>query len=317
VDYKLEIVDLLKVLRGDMSQVELTTLLKLPKNTVNKWKNNKKSIKWHDFVELCHEKNLSLKSLLEEMLVCELETLEHMDILNTLIGKECLLEVSENSGIGHSTLYNWFNKDSRPTLEHVLILFDHYTAFSSSFFIEQIVSLANKEEPLEDESYLRDIIYNNPRVLLLFKLLEMPEFSPFKLDQVDELAKLASVPKFYIEEKINFLLSKGNILKDGVNYQLRRRSLPLGTNRTKFINLTNYWFKEAIRMTLNSKRKSNCAKSTSILSFAMYNFDDEALRKADELTVKYTIDLKRIATESESGENTRMVTVSFWNPLGN
>ncbi len=317
MDYKTEIVDLLKSLRGEMSQIELNTLLNLPKNTVNKWENSKKSIKWHDFVEICKLKNKPLVPIVENILACKLDSLDDFELLDILIGKECLVSVAENSSISYNTVYNWFHKESRPTLQHIFLLFDQYTLAETESLLEDLKFNFFEDGLTDDDSYLRDLVYNNPRVLLLFSLLAMPKFKPFKMDQIDEIAKLLSVPKFYLEEKLNYLIAKGAIIKEKERYLLSKKDLSLGFDRAKFINLTTYWFKETVRNMFESDRKKKNQKGGSLLGFAMYNFDDKSLKLAEDLSKKYFVELKRIAVESGPGSNVRAGMFSFYNPIGN
>jgi len=310
-----KIPQLIKNIRGNDSQAELTDQLNLAKNTVNKWENNKKSIKWNNFVNLCLIKNIPLKKILNKVLSNELNSLHYSDILFYLFGQEDLTIVSTKSGISYNTIYNWTHKEVEPSLNHLLTLFDHYTIFGTSLFFDGISDHYEDKLCLDNEYPTRSLIYNNPRSLLLIKVLELSKFKLFSYDQFEEIAKITSLPLYEIKEKIKFLIENNLVIKIGDKLQFVRHENSLAANRNKFIQIVRFWFKESIRLLSDNLSKNKTLKNSSVLSFGMYNFDDKTIDEANELTRKYILDLKNISFKSDDTKHCRAAIISLNNPI--
>lgn len=314
-DFSKEIKDLIKLIRGEISQQDLELELELPKNAVNKWENGKQKIKWISFVELCEVKKINLEEILNSTIIVEAESIAPLKVVYHLIGDRSLKDVSKECGISYNTIYNWIKKDVPPLFEHVLSLIDTYSLNKSSYFLDEFdhrlsISSSNKET-------LRttDLIYNSPKVILLLNLLELPKFTPLYNSHFQELTQLMSIPLFHLEEMISSLVKTGELEIEGDNYHLRPRHSNLAYDIRKFIHLVNFWFKESVRYLVNKIGQKDDSPEASFLSFSVYNYDDENIKLVKEISVEYSLQLRKLSANSINKKHTRMITLGCYNPI--
>ncbi|OUR95449.1 hypothetical protein A9Q84_16585 [Halobacteriovorax marinus] len=313
--YAKEIISLVKLIRASSSQQELANLLKLPINTINKWENGQQKIKWNNFIALCELQNINLAEFLGLTLIHNSGTFEPLKLVKHLIGDKSLMVISTECDISYNTVYNWDAKGVSPNLEHVLALIDVYSLNKGSFLLEALRSELDSESKDESILSIELLIYNSPKVLLLLALLETPQYTPLEKVHFKELAKLLSVPLYQLDEMIEAIVKSGRLVKFENRYSLKIIYTNLSTDLIKYGHLVKYWFKDSLRIFLDRVSGKGKTAEASFISFGIYNFDDESLVKVKELSMEFSLQLRKLSTDSNNAKNPRLITLVSHDPL--
>jgi len=307
VSKDLNVVQLLKCLRGKVSQTELNTALGLPINTVNKWENSKKNIKWNEFLKLCEWRQVDLASILDRRVRYRWGLSSHQGLLKHLTQGDSITSIANECGLSYNIVYGWFHKERSPLLVHFLRILKQYSSTSYTHFYNEIYELCGEDNIHKDA---RSLIYSQPRSILLLELLELKKYVHAVESDLEQISNISKIPAFQIKSLLEEFLAIGYLKKINNFITTRKESIFLATQKREFVLLVKYWFQDLIRKSFLCKEKNS-----TFLSFGVYRFKDENLDELRKLTYNYLQSIEKIAESDELADEVRVITLSLYDPI--
>ncbi len=169
---------LIKAIRGNLTQKQLSLALNLRDTQVYLWESGRVGCYWDDFVQLCEVQNIPLKQQLSEFLDVPLATIKSDSVVKAIIGSNKPDILSQQIDVPKHTLYRWINGKSKPKLSDILHLLYKCTVVlielvASLTDIQKISMLKTQYEQRKKE---RQFHYQYPLIGAVIRCLELTAY---------------------------------------------------------------------------------------------------------------------------------------------
>ncbi|MFK8138958.1 MAG: helix-turn-helix domain-containing protein [Bdellovibrionales bacterium] len=271
LEYELIKYSLLKTIRGQRTQMEMSKLLGFGFNQYHKWETGAKSLSLFDFFDLCNALNLPIDEMLRILLLFDSESVPEESFFKAAyekLGPKNKDELSDLLGINKSSLYRWISGNGIMDLAVFFLWIDQRTQYLKDSIV-CLVGLEKSEIILgsRDEDQLQ-------RRHAYFKLPFMPAvqyfFDTTTYDKMEDksIAEIANKTGLTIEEvslSIAELLKMDIIRKDGDSYVNQLSTTNLGNiNMVESSRMAKYWNQKVLDrystpdgVPINTGEKSN------------------------------------------------------------
>lgn len=289
--------EIIKYLRGSLSQRELSTKLGFSFNQVGKWESGFTQIKWNQFVDLCNFYGISF----EEKFRYAFYTINTHAEFNTPNAIKAILHrlnLKQSENHFNLSIKNWLNQKTIPDLAEViqLLSFNPPDLFCwLDLFIDccQIPSLQ-----IAFEKYLKniDLVFSNPVSIYIVEALQLQEYLLAPTHDPILLSEHATCTTQQLSQSLSQLLELNLISFDGKKYYSNSHRISFaGVRNPKIRSLTQYTTQlTAERYSLQPVEKMSKKYNPSQSSVRVNAMSAEAAQKVLELIVKFHTDVEEI-----------------------
>lgn len=298
--------EILKYMRGSLTQRELSTKLGFSFNQVGKWESGFTQIKWPQFIDLCSLSGISI----EEKFRYAFFTMATPTEFNTPnIIKAILKKLNLKQTKNHLNLpiKKWLNQKTTPDLAEIIQLLsinppDLFCWLDLFLDCRQIPSLQNSFE-----EYLKniDLVFSNPVSIYVIEALQLQEYAQASVHNPILLAEHSTCTIQQLNQSLSQLLELKLISFDGKKYypNSHRLSFP-GVRNPKIRSLTQYTTQlTAERYSLQPAEKTSKKYNPSQSSVRVNAMSAEAAQKVLELIVKLHTDVEEIKKNDNAPKN--------------
>ncbi len=322
MDYSELKLEVLRALRGPLTQMELSRRLGYNYNQVNKWETHRKQIKWTDFYDLCVELNIPLEdSLRSVFLLTEgngreistlLESLRRLDSLSSIENLASQLNCHE------SVVRRWFSGIVCADLESVFAIMDLRSNFLCAF-IAKIVDVS--KIPCLEKTYTHDIRLHEFDsqypfaivILLCFGLKEYKEL-PRHCDQF--VSDRTGFPVVFVREIIHKMILIGRLkMKEG-KYCHEMQEFNTNGNSKTLAHMNWYWRSRSLdRFCKNGELPTNNKNRPNFMSYSIVSVSKEGMSQIFKVMSKCHEQIMQIVQKDQlPEEEIRIILMDSFGP---
>lgn len=298
--------EMIKHLRGSLSQRDLSTKLGFSFNQVGKWESGFTQIKWNQFVDLCNFSGISF----EEKFRYAFYTINTHTEFNTPNAIKAILHrlnLKQTENHFNLPIKNWLNQKTIPDLAEVIQLLslnppDLFCWLDLFIDCRQISSLQ-----IAFERYLKniDLVFSNPVSIYVTEALQLQEYIQTPVHDPILLSEHASCTIQQLNQSLSQLLKLKLIYFDGKKYYSNSHRISFaGIRNLKIRSLTQYTTQLAAeRYSQQPVEKKSKKFNPSQSSVRVNAMSEEAAQKVLELILKFHTDVEEIKKNDHAPKN--------------
>jgi DNA-binding XRE family transcriptional regulator len=202
---------IIKHLRGERSQLELSLEMGYQFNQVHKWEVGTKSMNLFDFMDYCDVFSISIEKVFEKVFQLDLTNVPEEDIFSKLhlhLGPKSKSELTTLLEVNKSTMYRWFKGNGTPDLALIFYWIDKTTQFfpdivSAIIGKKAAMEIISNKEPLIE----RRVKYSKyPYLAAVEFFLQLKKYREHPIHSNSFIAKELGLTEQEVEISINELL---------------------------------------------------------------------------------------------------------------
>jgi transcriptional regulator with XRE-family HTH domain len=298
MDYDKLAVQVLKAIRGKVSQNTLSEKLGFDFNQFYKWETERKVIYLKDFISICNCLLLDLMTAINRNLFLDIRKLNSHEIGYTILKIHSAKELLSSIKVSASTLSRWTSGDGDIRLSLFFEIIDLKFPGKLLPFLGGIVQLENiplfADKVKDQEKYLHAFT-EQPLYSLIMIFLMIEDYQITNKSNSSYIASKLNVDESYAEELIKEMLQRNLVTK--VDNKLVHNLLELedfeGSMNGKDRNL--YFLKYAAHYFQQKQRPDSLTAFSNLL----FTVSTESFKEIAELTRNYNINVRNIISKSE------------------
>ncbi|MCB0420514.1 MAG: helix-turn-helix transcriptional regulator [Bdellovibrionales bacterium] len=209
---------ILKQLRGDLTQRELSHLLDYSFNQVGKWESGAKILKWQEFIEVLMALEFPVERQMRSYFGNYKGTFSEPDFLRNLI-TFFGLNLTDNKKIQKLTK-KWENSTTSPDLAEILLVFDSRPSMLVGFLLQYVD--CRQIKPLSDrfQIFLKQLesLSEDPNVGFVNEALKLEDYKKLSVHNDDLLARHSGCTVKALKITLSKQLESGAVVFDGKKY---------------------------------------------------------------------------------------------------
>lgn len=282
--------EVIKALRGPLSQRDLSEKLGFTFNQVGKWESGATQIKWDDFLSLAKILNIPIeKHFRYSFFITETE-FDALSSVKSLVKKLNLLNTTDTHF--HSTIKRWINGETMPIFSDILRMIGSKSPLLFgwlSLFVD-CHNLNSLKEPYHYFLNNVDIVLKDPIVVYVNAALQIHAYKELSIHDDKLLAEHSACSLEQLKAALKTLVDFGLVTFDGQKYHHCSFDFSFsGLRHPKLRNLTKYTTRLAAERypespividPIKTKNVSRSSVRVSALSFT-------AAQKVSDLIVQF------------------------------
>lgn len=239
--------ELLRALRGDRTQLELSRRLGYSFNQVGKWESDAKRLKWPDFYDLCEVVGAPIdRALREVFLVIQEDPREPLSVIQALRcfhGSMPLPTISKKLHCHISVLRRWIAGTVVPDVEAIFGLMDLRKGFFPLFLskLAPVDSLPSVQDRILADELTRSRIKTDPELVSVELALRLEAYKALPTHSDSFIAQATSLRIADVQERLRWLESSGRIRLTNGKYATVRNLDNLTGDPVAVARLRRHW----------------------------------------------------------------------------
>ncbi len=298
--------ELLKAVRGRMSQTQLSQRLGFPFNQVYRWESGSTRISWREFVRLAELRKTDVGRPLRSRQGYAGSVEDSAALVAHLIGNLPIRAVAARTGFSPYVIRSWKSKRTKLPLSAILVLLHETThtlpEFVSALVPSEAVPSVSALAKLREEQ--RRFLADHPVAGVVLHFLALPEFAsrPFALIKLARklgmsAATSASLIEAMVKAKILYATERG--------YQNACANLETSVDFASALKPRRYWLQKMLRV-LNALHER---PERTLFALTSYDVSEAALRRLREEHYQFLTRVYQIL-EADRDPKTRVVVQS-------
>ncbi len=244
---KLEM-EILRGVRGSLSQQRLSTKMGFAFNKVYRWECGRLNIKWKDFVRFCECSEIDLHFYVKMFFGVDTIDLNPKTVVMALKGLRDVAELAKQIGRQQRVLQRWINGSSEPYLRDVLKLI----YVTSGALLEFSAQLAGKRglptftKELNQRNMEREFHFAHPEFAAIIRCFELTEYEKSKTHSSDLIARKTNLKAKDVTRLIQLAEKKGLVKENRGKYEVVNKSLSTLGDLEGRKRILNYWMSRQI-----------------------------------------------------------------------
>lgn len=280
--------EVLKAIRGGITQAQLSRDLGLAQNQVYLWESGRVGLYWDDFVLLCQTCQIPLAQVLYDFLEIPFEVNSGHEVAKAIVGMNKIEELAEQIDRSKHVIYRWISGLSKPKLSDILLLLYKCT----NFLIEFLAALVDyRELPLvmeeaERRERERQFHYSYPLMGAIIRCFELTEYEGLPQHSSALIAKHCGVSELEVDTLIRMADEADLLEKVGGLYKVKNKSLAIKGNRLGRSKIIDYWLqrqKTALPLTIKASDQTPDGHN----SYLLFTTNTKTYQKIEALTQQY------------------------------
>lgn len=302
---------LLTIIRGSRSQLQMSRKLGYSFNQYHRWETNKVRMNWKQFVTLCQTCDIDLSQVLFKYFKYDDELDDSKPFLKILLDNFRKKDMAKKLNCSPSLFSKIMSGNSNPSVEQIFQIM--YIASNSFFeFIKDLLpsqskypEIILKELKRREQEQLFSV--NNPYIPVMIRILETQEYENLPSHSSKYISKKLRMPLEKVQNYFDSLLELKLVeMKDG-KFKPTNKSLNLSNDFAGYIEFKKFWLKEQIEMLDAIKRYGNypssCYGGTMIMTL-----NNQSFKKIKEASARYSSELMTILhSDINRGEHDKIV----------
>lgn len=252
-------IQLIKAIRGNSTQKQLSLALGLRDTQVYLWESGRGGCYWDDFVQLCELQNIPLRQQLSEFLDIQLPTTKSSAVVKAIIGSNKPDGLSKQIGVPKHTLYRWINGKSKPKLSDVLKLLYKCTIvlvelLASLTDIQAIPLLKTQYEQRKKE---REFHYQYPLTGAVLRCLELTAYEMAAAHSDAFIAEHVGVASKEVAKLLKQAEAAGIVERSQEKFRIVNKALSTKGDRRGQQQILQYWLQRQMESELLGTPGSN------------------------------------------------------------
>ena len=241
--------ELIRALRGDRSQGQLSQRLKIGFNKVYKWEKGTASISWSEFLVLAKLCKCDVSQAIQGSYLYRGKIDNAANLVIGLLGTDQVNTISKRTGFGTGMVRRWLKGTSEPSLDVILSIM-HRTQVTLVEFLTQLVdieSLPSLRKEYDLIMQTKQIFRSNLFLEAVACALNLQEYADAPKHPTGLIAKKLGISVSEEEAYLKLLLQCEVIEFDGKKYHHRPGLLDLTSQDTKIrIEMRKFWLKKSL-----------------------------------------------------------------------
>lgn len=237
-------VQLLKALRGEKSQIEMSRDLGFSFNQWNKWETEQKVLKWDEFLDILNRLRLPYFQIFQDVFAIRNTEVTFEILLEYLTSGMSSEEISSLLKTDESTLRRWKREHISPSIELIFLLISQkqgtlHTLLSRLVPIEKIQILGGEFKQL---SLLQSHEARYPFSGALEACLELKDYQAFEAHNLEWVAQRVRVSPQLVTEALENLKVIGAVKWENQKYTRVRNWVSMtGIDPVDAAKVDHYW----------------------------------------------------------------------------
>lgn len=223
--YSLISQEMIRQMRGDLSQNELSKKIGYSFNQVGKWESGATAVSWIDFVKVCEALNIPWQKHFEDTFVWikvdKFDSATIIGVLSQFFGFSSISEMAEKIAHSRSVVSRWMSGNGIPDLSEILQIID-YKSFILSTWLSKFVDPSSlpsfRENFLVDQNVLRGVLAL-PQSSVVNAALHLQPYKDLPSHSDEWISRQTGLDVFSVRKSIELLLSLKLIDKKEKHYQ--------------------------------------------------------------------------------------------------
>lgn len=281
---------LLKTLRGTLSQENFARKLSLQSDQIIRWENSHAKISWEDFTLVCKRFDAGLAQALKTVLLYKSNDWTSTKILKHVWRDLSYPEIQEKTGFSKARISRLLNGKGKISLVDVFHIIE-----SGSLPLDTFVSriLKGRDLPdvlLKNQKYnhsLLNMIYDRPWIGALLRTLEIAEYLQSPLSSVEYVAGFLNVPEQDVELAFSDLLSAKLIEPcDEGKFKPLNKNLLGQADRLGELKVRHYWTSKALRMLEHKMTANQGPGQPTVWAYQVLSISEEGKKEIEDCIVR-------------------------------
>lgn len=278
--------ELVRALRGTLSQQELSAKLGFRFNQVYRWESGQLNIRWKDFLSVCNCLTVDLKGSLEMFMDQSLNRLDAAFVIKSLKGMHSVDVLAKQLQRPKRVLNRWLLGQSEPYLKDVLQVF--YITTSSVLEFSTVLAgqqpLPSFAKEIAQRKREREFHFRNPEFASLIRVFEFTEYEQLKTHSSAFIAGKINLKVADVNRLMDEALELGLIEKVKRKYKIVNKSLSTRGDLTGRKAILDYWMRRQIDgiQSMDALRQDQLCSSYCIFTTNQVTYD-----KIDELRSQF------------------------------
>jgi DNA-binding XRE family transcriptional regulator len=243
---------LIRHLRADRSQLELSLEMGYQFNQVHKWEVGSKALNLSDFMDYCEVFDISIERVFKTVFQLNLNNIPEEDIfakLHTHLGPKSKQDLTSLLGVNKSTLYRWYKGNGTPDLALIFYWIDKTTQYfpdviSAIIGSKSALEIVGNKEPLIE----RRVKYSKyPYLAAVEYFFKLKKYRDLPNHSVSFIAQELGLSEQEVEISINELIRCNCIYLDEGKYALNFSRTDIGTIDVEAsARMGKYWTQKSV-----------------------------------------------------------------------
>jgi transcriptional regulator with XRE-family HTH domain len=312
---------IIKYLRGDKSQLELSYELGYNFNQVHKWEVGSKAFTLFDFMDYCEIFNISIEEKFKTIFSMDLSNVPEEKIFNklhTYLGPKSKTELTALLGVNKSTLYRWLKGNGTPDLALIFYWIDQTT----QYFPDTISQIIGKKAGLELISNKglnikrRDKYTNYPYLASVEFFFRLKKYREHPGHDEKFIAKELGLTEQEVKTSIEELLRCNSIYLENGKYSINFTRTDIGSiNVEASAKMGKYWTNKTLeRFTTENGVPKNTGDASSMWAYRIIPVPkklDSVIKEKMALCIQDII--KTVETSSYEADEVKALVIHMFN----
>ncbi|TNF00954.1 MAG: XRE family transcriptional regulator [Deltaproteobacteria bacterium] len=249
MDYKIVVSQIVRELRGDLSQEQLNRKLGFKSNQVYRWEKGHAKVDWDDFILLSKKLKLDLNLLLRSYFRFNGSAEDIPSLFDHLFAGQSLSRISKRVGISEGKLRRLSNGQTSITLDDFLKVIFGLDRMESLAFVHELAGNKTLASLKEEKKLMDNIVksyFKHPELGLLLVCLNLPGYKKLSFHQDSWLAEVSGIELKKVNTLLKLCLELKLVEKLEGKYILTPFKLSDRGDRASMMKVRSFWTKKAL-----------------------------------------------------------------------
>jgi transcriptional regulator with XRE-family HTH domain len=315
MNFTLIVQEILVLLRGRLSQSQMSQKLGYNYNKINKWERGLHKITWEEFIQYTTKKSINLTTYFSVNHLYNHSLIESSLLVFHLTKSTNFEQISKILGISKSKLYRIISGKTKPYFEDILKIL-----FITSFDFVSFLKLLTKEQKVPSLYYLYEnqdihsqIMLKRPRLFILLRFFELPFYLTSKKHDNQIISKKLGTTEEIIQEDITYLLKHNLIKKQNEKYTVLAKIIRF-QNANEAKSCYHYFLQYQIFL-MNKRKKNKSVLYTENQrgrgGHLIGVFSNEDIEKIKDLMNHFFKEVSSISVKEKPSLNSKVFLVNM------
>jgi transcriptional regulator with XRE-family HTH domain len=309
--------EILIVLRGDLSQKDMSLKLGYKFNQYHKWESDLKWLRWDEFIDLLLSCHIPYQNTFKLLFSYDGDPKDLKKFFSVLCAGRTMREVGAIVGHNEAIIRRWIKNDISPSVETVFKLINELTNGFFEFVnqlvdITKIPSLKLKYQELMAQK-LVEIQY--PFASAIEACLQLEEYKNLLAHSDKWIANRILVSESLVKKTLSLLLKAGTIIKKDNKYHINNPwiSVP-GLTLEQVAKVDHYWTQRCLDRykSPNGVPYSPEGQSTNIRSFRISPVSTKCAKDIQQVLIETSKQILKIIQSDTHKKDKVAVYVSHF-----
>jgi len=306
--------DLLKALRGRLSQSHFSKKLGFHSNKIHRWETGQTVLSWSDFCDLCHALKLPLVEACRISFCYDGPVTDTKALLALLLGERKLSELAEQMKVSRSLISRWRSGKVEPSFIQMIQII-HMGFSSLPEFIARLMPIEKAPSLLAElarEREEKELHYRYPWIAALLLLIRTVEYDRLPAHQEGFLSKKLGITLEEERRLVEKLLSIGAIHKEKGReiYEPSARSLNVSGDEEGNRRIREYWTDRCLK----TIKKGLPTRDRNSWGYMVLNTSPKTYGQIRERYIAFYQDIHNIIQSStEPSEDVYLLNIQLLN----